>query len=173
MLAAGDGVLQKGAAVVADYKGQLDGELAALEGRLAGLKSMWQGQGAAGFDRTFNLWKDDSKKIISALDTFRAMYRMQSLRQQALAEMAQFDVMLLPTAGTIYAIAQVEADPITLNANLGYYTNFVNLFDLCGAAVPAGILPNGVPMGVTLLAAAGHDRRVLGLADTYLKRRNG
>jgi allophanate hydrolase len=110
---------------------------------------------------------------ISALDTFSAMYRMQSLRQQALAEMARFDVMLLPTAGTIYTIAQVEADPITLNANLGYYTNFVNLFDLCGAAVPAGILPNGVPMGVTLLAAAGHDRRVLGLADTYLKRRNG
>ncbi|MDR6861846.1 WXG100 family type VII secretion target [Phycicoccus sp. 3266] len=75
MLAAGDGVLQKGAAVVADYKGQLDGELAALEGRLAGLKSMWQGQGAAGFDRTFNLWKDDSKKIIAALDTFEANLR--------------------------------------------------------------------------------------------------
>ena len=41
------------------------------------------------------------------------------------------DVLLLPTTGTIYTIAEVEADPVKLNTNLGYYTNFVNLLDLC------------------------------------------
>jgi WXG100 family type VII secretion target len=75
MLAAGDGVLNKGAGIVSDYRGQLDGELKSLEGRLAGLKAQWQGRGAAGFDKTFTQWKADSAKIISALETFEANLR--------------------------------------------------------------------------------------------------
>ena len=62
------------------------------------------------------------------------------------------DVLLLPTTGTIYTIAEVEANPVQLNTNLGYYTNFVNLLDLCAWAVPNGFLKNGLPMGITLMA---------------------
>ena len=51
------------------------------------------------------------------------------------------DVLLLPTAGTIYTNEAVEADPVRLNTNLGYYTNFVNLLDLAAIAVPAGFRP--------------------------------
>jgi allophanate hydrolase len=49
------------------------------------------------------------------------------------------------------------ADPVQLNSRLGTYTNFVNLLDLCGLAVPAAMRDDGVPSGVTLLAPAGQD----------------
>ena len=49
------------------------------------------------------------------------------------------------------------AEPIALNSRLGTYTNFVNLLDLCGLAVPASMRPDGTPFGITLLAPAGAD----------------
>jgi allophanate hydrolase len=67
------------------------------------------------------------------------------------------DALLVPTMPTAYTVAQVLADPITLNSRLGTYTNFVNLLDLCGLAVPASIRPDGIPFGVTLLAPGGQD----------------
>jgi allophanate hydrolase len=60
------------------------------------------------------------------------------LKAQCDAVWNDIDVMLTPTAGTIYRIAEMQADPIRLNANLGYYTNFMNLLDLAATAVPAG-----------------------------------
>ncbi|MFZ3320721.1 MAG: allophanate hydrolase, partial [Usitatibacter sp.] len=39
-------------------------------------------------------------------------------------------------------------------SRLGYYTNFVNLLDLCGIAVPCGFRDDGLPAGVTLIAPA-------------------
>ena len=58
----------------------------------------------------------------------------------------------------------MSRDPITLNNRLGYYSYFANLLDLCGVAVPNATLSNGMPMGVTLLAPAWHDRALIGLA---------
>jgi allophanate hydrolase len=65
--------------------------------------------------------------------------------------------MVLPTAPTVYTTAQVLAHPILLNSRLGTYTNFVNLLDLCGLALPASFRPDGLPFGITLLAPAGRD----------------
>src|SRR5262249_332269 len=42
-------------------------------------------------------------------------------------------------------------------SRLGTYTNFVNLLDMCGLAVPAAMRPDGTPFGVTLLAPARDD----------------
>ena len=58
---------------------------------------------------------------------------------------------------TVYTVDQVLADPIQLNSRLGTYTNFVNLLDLCGLAVPASMRADGAPSGITLLAPAGRD----------------
>jgi allophanate hydrolase len=77
-------------------------------------------------------------------------------------------VLLTPTAGTIYTVPEVEADPIRLNSNLGYYTNYLNLLDLCAVAVPAGFLPSKMPWGVTLVAPAFCDDRVLRLGARFL-----
>src|SRR6185295_14251276 len=93
----------------------------------------------------------------SAVDTFRAWYRLAELRRAAQQILAEVDILLVPTAPTAYTIAEVEADPIRLNNRLGIYTNFVNLLDLAALAVPAGFAADGTPFGVTLLAPAGSD----------------
>ena len=72
----------------------------------------------------------------------------------------QIDLLALPTAPTLYTVEQVLADPIGLNSRLGTYTNFVNLLDLCGLAVPAALHDNAAgarPFGITLLAPGGND----------------
>jgi allophanate hydrolase len=93
----------------------------------------------------------------TAADTFAALYRLQGLRKVAMRTFAGIDTVVLPTAPTAYTTADVLANPILLNSRLGTYTNFVNLLDLCGLALPAAMRDDGIPFGVTLLAPAGHD----------------
>lgn len=102
---------------------------------------------------------------IGAVQAFEGEYRMQELRRRAAAFFRRVDVALTPTAGTIYRVADVLAEPLSLNSNLGYYTNFMNLLDLAAVAVPAGFLPAKLPWGTTLFAPAGADRALLALAD--------
>jgi allophanate hydrolase len=103
----------------------------------------------------------------TAVDTYAAMYRLQEHRRQTMAEWARMDVLLLPTTGTIYTIDEVQSDPIKLNSNLGFYTNFVNLLDLAAVAVPAGFRENGLPFGITLIGPAWTDSALLMLADPF------
>jgi allophanate hydrolase len=103
----------------------------------------------------------------SAADAYRGMYRLEELKRAAAAQWAGIDVMLLPTAGTIYTKDAVQADPIQLNTNLGYYTNFVNLMDLAAVAVPAGFRRDGLPFGVSLVGPAFSDAALLALASRY------
>lgn len=99
-----------------------------------------------------------------AVDAFRAIYRLAELKRASEMLWKQVDVMLTPTTPRCYTVAEVEAEPVALNTNLGTYTNFMNLLDLCGCAVPAGFLPNGRSWGVTLMAPAFQDERILSLA---------
>lgn len=94
---------------------------------------------------------------MDAADTFAAMYRLAELQRESEGVWSDIDVMLLPTAGSIYTVAELEADPVGLNTNLGYYTNFVNLLDLSGLAVPSGMTAGGRAFGITLLAPAFAD----------------
>ena len=100
-----------------------------------------------------------------ATDAFSAQYRLKRLQREAEAAWQQVDMLLLPTAGSIYTIEQVNADPVALNTNLGTYTNFVNLLDLAAVAVPAGFRSDGLPFGVSLIAPRGSDRALLGYVD--------
>ncbi len=100
-----------------------------------------------------------------ATDTFAAQYRLLALSQMLRAQWRDIDLLVTPTIPTPYTRAAVLADPLTLNDRLGYYTNHVNLLDLCAVAVPAGFLPNGLPFGVTLQAPAGSDHALLRQAD--------
>jgi allophanate hydrolase len=111
---------------------------------------------------------------LTAADTFAALYRLQGLRRIAERTFANIDALVLPTAPTAYSTAQVLANPIELNSRLGTYTNFVNLLDLCGLALPAAIRPDDIPFGITLLAPAGKDALLASIgrvfhADTGLK----
>jgi len=110
---------------------------------------------------------------LTAADTFAALYRLQALRRVAERAFTKLDAIVLPTAPTAYSTAQVLANPIELNSRLGTYTNFVNLLDLCGLALPAEMRPDGIPFGITLLAPAGRDAQLASIgrvfhADTQL-----
>jgi allophanate hydrolase len=103
----------------------------------------------------------------SAIEAFAAFYKLEELRRVADHTFRQVDALALPTAPTIYSVKQVLNDPIQLNSRLGTYTNFVNLLDLCGLALPAAITDQGVPFGVTLLAPGGHDAKIAALGARF------
>jgi len=101
---------------------------------------------------------------LSAADAFRGLYALQTYKARLAPLIASVDLLCVPTAPTHYRVDEVLADPIGTNSRLGTYTNFVNLLDLCGIAVPAGTRDDGRPMSVTLLAPAGADGRIAALA---------
>ncbi len=108
-------------------------------------------------------------KKFSAADAFSGMYQLEALRKEAASVWSKIDCLVTPTTGTIYRIDEMLADPIRLNANLGYYTNFMNLLDCAAVAVPAGFQDNGLPFGITLVAPANQDIPLLHLADRLLR----
>jgi allophanate hydrolase len=103
----------------------------------------------------------------SAVDAFKAQYQLQAFARVAEQLWEGVHTLLLPTAPTIYRIAEVLAEPVALNANLGLYTNFVNLLDMSAIAVPAGFRDNGTGFGVTLIGPAFADSALLDLARRY------
>lgn len=105
----------------------------------------------------------------SAVDAFKSQYLLQSCKQQALAVLAEVDCVMTPTIGTEYTRSEVEADPIQLNSNLGYYTNFMNLLDCAAVAVPTGIKRSGVGFGVTLFHRAFSDKRLMAYGNRLLR----
>jgi allophanate hydrolase len=103
----------------------------------------------------------------SAVDAFAAFYKLEDLRRVRDHVFRQIDVLLVPTMPTIYTVDQVLADPIQLNSRLGTYTNFVNLLDLAGLALPASMRPDGIPFGVTILAPGGQDALLASLGRVF------
>jgi allophanate hydrolase len=106
-------------------------------------------------------------KGISAVEAFRGLYALQGYLRIAEALWERIDVLALPTTPTIYRRSEVIAEPVTLNAHLGRYTNFVNLLDMSAIALPAGFRANGTGVGVSLIAPAWGDARLLELAARY------
>jgi len=107
-------------------------------------------------------------KRYTAVDVYEAEYRLMDLRRAAAKQWARMDVLVLPTTGTIYTHDQVASDPVKMNTNLGYYTNFVNLMDLAAVAAPAGFRSNGLPFGISFIGPAFSDEALLALAHRYL-----
>jgi allophanate hydrolase len=101
----------------------------------------------------------------SAADTFAALYKLKAMQRRVAPVWDDIDMLLTPTAGTIYRVAEIEAEPVKYNSNLGYYTNYVNLLDMSAIAVPAGFQGNGLPFGVTLTAPAFSDDLLLKIAS--------
>jgi len=96
-------------------------------------------------------------------DAFPAFYRLQDLKVASAPLLASVDALLVPTVPRVYRLSDLEAEPIQYNSNLGTYTNFVNLLDLCGLAIPTSISAGGMPYGATLLAPEGGDPSLLSL----------
>ena len=109
----------------------------------------------------------EGAKKYSAVDFFKARNRLDELKQKSRETFKQADVILVPTAPTIYQVAQMEKKPVELNNHLGHYTSFTNLLDLAAINVPAGMRPDGVPFGVSLIAPAFTDKSLLALGARF------
>lgn len=135
----------------------------------------------------------------TATDVFDDRARLAQLAARARTEMSKLDLLLVPTALENYLIDEINdteaaaAPTWPLNAKNGRFTNFVNLLDMCGIAIPSGMLrvdystaqaaagtgatraahlaasggPQAValPFGVTLLAGAWRDEWLWGIAE--------
>jgi allophanate hydrolase len=104
---------------------------------------------------------------VSAVDVFEGLYALESYRRVAGSLWDQVDALMLPTAPTTYRIADVVAEPFALNANLGTYTNFVNLLDMAAVAAPAGFRAERTGFGVSFIGPAWSETRLLGLAERF------
>ncbi|MDF2232903.1 allophanate hydrolase [Albimonas sp. CAU 1670] len=102
----------------------------------------------------------------SAADAFKGQYALQALKRATQPMVDGVDLMAVPTIPTFYSVADLEADPVTPNSNFGTYTNFVNLLDMCGLAVPMAARGDGRPGSLTLLAKAGRDALLASLGET-------
>jgi allophanate hydrolase len=113
------------------------------------------------------------RQIISQADNFNAVDMMQAeyeraqLARQINLALADFDALMVPTAPTIYKIAEVEADPLVKNSHMGAYTNFVNFADLSALALPNSIRADGLPSGVTFIAPAWMDQALANFAQRW------
>ncbi|HSV48009.1 MAG TPA: allophanate hydrolase [Ramlibacter sp.] len=103
----------------------------------------------------------------SAAEWCEAQVRLQALGQQAALMWDEIDLLLVPTAPTHYTIAQMRADPVVLNRNLGAYTNFVNLLDYAALSVPSCLRADGLPFGITLVGPCASDWQLAELGQRY------
>ena len=104
---------------------------------------------------------------VTAADAFAAFYRLEELRRVRDRAFGLIDAFVLPTVPTVYTVEQVFADPTVLNSRLGTYTNFTNLLDLCGLAVPASMRSDGTPFGIMFLAPAGADAALASIGRRF------
>jgi len=108
----------------------------------------------------------------TARDSFNAYYRLKELKRQTAPLWKDIDLFITPTAGTHYTKADLDAEPIKYNSNLGYYTNFVNLLDLAALATPSGFTSKGLAFGITLIAPPWSERSLLRLSDVFHRASN-
>jgi allophanate hydrolase len=106
----------------------------------------------------------------SAADLFAGMTRLQALRKSTAAVWERADVLVVPTAPTLYTIEECLAEPLVNNRRLGHYAGFANLLDLAACAVPASMRADGLPSGITLIAPAGRDLVLADLAQRFHQR---
>jgi allophanate hydrolase len=107
----------------------------------------------------------------SATDFFAFTYRLAALRREAEKIFQRIDVLVVPSAPRPMTVVEVAADPIGRNVQLGTYSYFVNLLDLCAIAVPAGTADGDVPFGITFIGEAFADARLAAIAAVFEHRR--
>lgn len=94
--------------------------------------------------------------------------RLDHARCAAVRILEGADALLVPTAPRHPTLAEVAADPLGVNSEMGTYTNFVNLLDLAAVAVPAGSLGEQGEFGVSFVARAFEDQIAVDLAARFL-----
>ncbi|MXO65563.1 allophanate hydrolase [Altericroceibacterium endophyticum] len=105
---------------------------------------------------------------MTAVSLWNGIYRLAELKRNADAMWDGVDMLAFPTTPTTYRVRELQAAPVALNSNLGFYTNFVNLLDMAAIAIPAGTRDNGTGFGITLIGPADTDHGLMHAAEAYL-----
>jgi allophanate hydrolase len=107
----------------------------------------------------------------SAVDAFDARHKLSDLATGDVAQLwAGIDLLMVPTSPCHPTVEQVVADPVIRNAELGSYTNFVNLLGLSALAMPAALVDHGLPFGITWIAPPGYDAALVSLGAEWQTR---
>lgn len=136
--------------------------------RYAAIRSFIESNPSALLPVTFSIISP--AKTITAVETFEAMYRLQALKRQVEPVLQALDCLAVPTIPRFYRISEIAEEPLAHNANLGTYTNFVNLLDLAAITLPVGLRSDGLPSSLTFIGPAGHDGLLAALALRVEKR---
>jgi allophanate hydrolase len=108
----------------------------------------------------------DKGRDVTATALFQAQHRLQALKAECDRAIEGLDLVMTPTYARAPTLAELQAEPILRNSELGLYTNFMNLLDYAAVATPAGFLGNGLPWGVTLFGRAFTDQYLIGTAQS-------
>ena len=100
--------------------------------RMTVVEELW----ARDADAIFPVTRDVIGKArrLAATDAFRGAYRLAELKRRCEPLLRRVDLLCVPTFPCFVSLADLATDPIGANSRLGYYTNFVNLLDLCAAS---------------------------------------
>ncbi|KAK6004835.1 hypothetical protein QM012_007614 [Aureobasidium pullulans] len=104
-------------------------------------------------------------------DVYRDQQAQAIYTRQAALTFDTIDVLLLPTTTCHPTVAEMEKDPIALNAKLGEFTHFANVLDLCGIALPSSMYKEEdgghLPFGVSIIGASGMDGKTFDIAKIF------
>ncbi len=101
-------------------------------------------------DRTPDILYPATRSILElglerrTVDAFDAFHLLQQARREAALLFADYDALLVPAAPFCPSLAAVDADPLGPNRRLGTFTNFANLCDMAGFAIPIGFTSNTI-----------------------------
>ena len=114
----------------------------------------------------------EKAKQYSAVDLCKEYYRITELKALTRGVFSNIDILMVPTAATIYRIDEILSDPVNLNTNMGYYTYYANILQLSAIAVPAAIREDGLPFGICFLAGPQDDASLAALGRIWQQSTN-
>lgn len=109
----------------------------------------------------------EKAKQFSAVDLCEEIYEIIEIRAKVRKMFTDFDLIMVPTAPTIYKVSELKNDPISLNTNMGYYTYFANILNLSALALPSEIRSDGLPFGICLIGGPREDEKLLHLGEQW------
>jgi allophanate hydrolase len=117
------------------------------------------------------LFEEPLAKDVKPWEVYRDQHLQAKYTLQAAKVFEKVDVVLVPTVPCHPTVAEMEADPVALNAKLGTFTQYGNVLDLCGIAVHSSFYQSKagekLPFGVTLVGASGTDAKVFDIAREF------
>lgn len=121
------------------------------------------------FPVTLEILKSGAGDCYTASQLFQAQHKLKAYGMKT-RQLLQDAVYVTPTCGGTWSRADVRANPIGANTDMGRFTNHCNLLDLCAAAVPAGMADDKLPFGITVFGLHGMESLLEGFAERFASR---